>query len=562
MLAKRASRNAPSAAAAAAAKRAAATRAARTARTEGSARAVGSARADRAGPSAPATGRTRSAPATCLAAPGARRSRQDRLRKTAEEEGAETCPVCLEPLAWGFGRQKTLGCGHVLHSRCVLEWRRQGTSGGCPCCRQECGETLSLPKTYAALDAALFDSDSPEGSSKAFKHLHDIVYVLEPRNAPAKGFLAYMYLTGCFGCKIDKARAVSLYTTAHELGDASSSMSLAEMYRNGDGVPVNKKRAVQLLSTAHARGHEEATLLLAQMYRDGEGTPANERRALEIEASVNLEAGFFPWEQKDPATRRRVLNARHELGDVDATMTLANMYTRGIDVPVDESKALGLYTAAHERGELAATRVLVQMYLGGEGTEDGERDERKAAELLEVAHERGDLEATTRLAALYRRGEGIPADASRALALYAHAHAAGVTAATAALAEMHRDGEGTGVDRRRALELFTAAHQNGDADATAFLAELYGSGNLLTMKVSKPEDSFLSLVRNVFSRACLQVEVCQGSAAAPPPRDRSAALERGCQGRLPLPRGLSASSASSSCSSSSDSSSSATASAR
>merc|ERR1719377_203422 len=111
------------------------------------------------------------------------------------------------------------------------------------------------------------------------------------------------------------------------------------------------------------------------------------------------------------------------------------MYTRGIDVPVDESKALGLYTVAHERGELAATRVLVQMYLGGEGTEDGvPRDERKAAELLEVAHERGDLEATTRLAALYRRGERIPANASRALALYAHAHEAGVTSATAALA--------------------------------------------------------------------------------------------------------------------------------
>lgn len=46
-----------------------------------------------------------------------------------------SCAICLETFSEQL-MQTTLGCGHVFHTLCILQWSKQTYCKGCPQCRK------------------------------------------------------------------------------------------------------------------------------------------------------------------------------------------------------------------------------------------------------------------------------------------------------------------------------------------------------------------------------------------------------------------------------------------
>jgi TPR repeat protein len=66
-------------------------------------------------------------------------------------------------------------------------------------------------------------------------------------------------------------------------------VSLAEMYRNGLGVPPDQKEAARLYREASELGDARACLELGRMYRDGDGVEVSAREARRwLEKAVSL----------------------------------------------------------------------------------------------------------------------------------------------------------------------------------------------------------------------------------------------------------------------------------
>ena len=71
-------------------------------------------------------------------------------RQSSQED---ECCICLGGLVTtGLGRQ-TLGCGHVLHEKCINKVRRYGLSASCPLCRTHLPD---LEPVWRMFDEAMF----------------------------------------------------------------------------------------------------------------------------------------------------------------------------------------------------------------------------------------------------------------------------------------------------------------------------------------------------------------------------------------------------------------------
>ena len=77
----------------------------------------------------------------------------------------------------------------------------------------------------------------------------------------------------------DYAAALRITRPLAAKGEAWAQFSLADSYRNGEGVPKNDAEAVKWFRLAAAQGDAWAQFNLGLMYGNGRGVPMNDVRA-------------------------------------------------------------------------------------------------------------------------------------------------------------------------------------------------------------------------------------------------------------------------------------------
>lgn len=246
------------------------------------------------------------------------------------------------------------------------------------------------------------------------------------------------------GVPADPDRAKALIEESIAMGNVSDGkLALGEFYRLS-GQPSQAATAYQQAIDA---GNEWAMLALAQLVRDGEGVPFDFDRA------------------------RDLIVASIESGNVAAgAVALGDLYRQSDPPYRDLNKALDAYRQAVDAGDPGAMLDVADMLRRGEGAP---ADVVQAKALIEQSIAAGNVaDGTLALGDFYRQSD--PPQPSNAMAAYERAIAAGSTWGMLALADMLNAGDGTPPDPDRAKALIEAAIADGNVYDGAFaLGDFY-----------------------------------------------------------------------------------------
>ena len=216
-------------------------------------------------------------------------------------------------------------------------------------------------------------------------------------DAQAARFLGVMYDTG-EGVRQNGAEAVEWYRRAAALGDPVAMFNVGVSYDAGNGVPRNHRAAASWYGRAAALHHGRAEYDLALMYRSGDGVPRSPGEAVRLfraAAGDGIDAAR-PYLPK-PYLPGPARGARPPAGTVHGTVTHG--------VPGDDVALLQAQQALLSRQP---------------------REAATAAALFRQAADAGGPGAALAMYDLgwcYENGIGLPADRSRAYALYVRAAA-------------------------------------------------------------------------------------------------------------------------------------------
>ncbi len=158
----------------------------------------------------------------------------------------------------------------------------------------------------------------------------------------------------------------------------------------------------------------------------------------------------------------------------DALTGLARCYWNGIDVLVDDKKALMLYNEVIENGDYTEEAVLRlgQEYVMGMNLE---RDWSRAEAIYRAGHNAGLCEATTKLGDCYFYGWGVEKDYAEAIKLYNEAIGKDSSLAVMNLAKCYDEGKGVKKNPKEAFGLIKMAAYH-DSVAMAELGRRYRYG--------------------------------------------------------------------------------------
>jgi TPR repeat protein/serine/threonine protein kinase len=178
------------------------------------------------------------------------------------------------------------------------------------------------------------------------------------------------------------------------------------------------------------------------------------------------------------------LNEAVAKGDPWAETVLAYLHLKGRGgLPVDERKAVELYTSAASRQYPAAQSRLAAMYADGRG---GLRnDSTKVYELLRAAADNNFPGGQNDLAGCYFDGTCAAKDTVKAVELYRKAAAGGSDVALENLGGAYRDGQGVQANDATAVDYFRQAIARGNGYATYSLGWMYEKGRGVTASDQK-----------------------------------------------------------------------------
>ncbi len=170
-----------------------------------------------------------------------------------------------------------------------------------------------------------------------------------------------------------------------------------------------------------------AHVKVACMYEEGRGTELSVVKALQHyliahEKGVALAAGKI---------ERLCLMEAAKVGNMDAQVTLAEMYLEGREVVKSVEKAIELLTSAAEKGHGKASYLIGKMYEAGEYLEQSNSD---AFLCYEKAANEDLCDAQYRLGHLYQAGKGVWPSKRQAIKYYRLAADQGLIEAQIALA--------------------------------------------------------------------------------------------------------------------------------
>jgi TPR repeat protein len=180
-------------------------------------------------------------------------------------------------------------------------------------------------------------------------------------------------------------RAAEYFERGCKLQDGTACRNLSTMHYTGRGVRRSMARALELLERACNFGHAAACDNLARIYFTGNGVKRDKREA-ERYGRMACEGGY---EQacgrvkgvSSPVGEERANRALGgcDGGDSLSCVTLGYMYSAGLGVGQDETRAAELFDRACEEGEATGCRFLAGMYERGQGVHaDSKRAKRLA----------------------------------------------------------------------------------------------------------------------------------------------------------------------------------------
>ncbi len=179
--------------------------------------------------------------------------------------------------------------------------------------------------------------------------------------------------------------------------------------------------------------------------------------------------------QPTEAERREfaAVKAKADAGDVEAQLSLASYYARGIGVAQDPKKAAKVLRQAAEQGSAAAQCRLGLNYLNGEGVKPNQVE---GARWLRRAADQGLAEAQFDLGLCYASGEGVNRDVAEAAAWYRKAADQGLPDAQCELGNCYLEGNGVPKDIHEGVKWTRLAAEQGFAPAQNRLGLCYSKG--------------------------------------------------------------------------------------
>jgi TPR repeat protein len=241
----------------------------------------------------------------------------------------------------------------------------------------------------------------------------------------------------------DYQNAFEAYTKAKEMGSPRGISGLGGMYLRklvkGEILLGQEKKGLMLLEQAAALGDASAQCMLAEYKYDNYGDR-------EIDLVIDL---------LTKAANQGNVRAKYKLG-----VTYWNI--RQSNPKYDMEKAIEWYTQAADEGDLDAQLTLAEIYEKGPVFIC---DDNKAIEYLNKASEQGSLQAKYDLAEKLMKwgsGEYIPKeDQIKAFQLYSYLMGENYGRVKMKLGDMYRDGIGVAKDSTKAAELYADASCGG-----------------------------------------------------------------------------------------------------
>jgi membrane associated rhomboid family serine protease/TPR repeat protein len=193
-----------------------------------------------------------------------------------------------------------------------------------------------------------------------------------------------------------------------DAGDAEAAFRLGRYYDRESGEP-DYASALKYYQMASEKNHGWATNNLAMLYEGGKGAPKNTGKAhayFEKAASlhdqwayVTLAEEIFRSGEKDAA--KNGIEYLDEAGHNQCTMCLveeaAIYHVGGYGVARDSDKTLWLLNKAAALGDVQATLIIAEMHIVGDGVE---QNSKTAVEMLKTLSDNGDAYASTLLGEL------------------------------------------------------------------------------------------------------------------------------------------------------------------
>ncbi|MFT5182151.1 MAG: TPR repeat protein, partial [Alphaproteobacteria bacterium] len=286
--------------------------------------------------------------------------------------------------------------------------------------------------------------------------------------------------------------ALTLYSKVGAQGFAFAQRSVGFMYANANGVGQDLTKAATWLRQAADRCDVDAQFALGTLYAKGQGIEKNETESLRwfriaaaqnhpdarahLEGRANLNGG------QSVGDNQTSTGPRGKFGLADYTVghhldrLLINQKHEIVDAFERRNfqAVLELLRPAAEQGVASAQTLLGYMYSAGMGVG---QDDTKAVEWYRKAAELDDPDAQFLLGYMHQRGLGVSLYFARALQLYRKSAVQGVSAARVALGVMYDNGEGVARDRDAAVAHYFSAAEAGLAAAQHSLATAYESGD-------------------------------------------------------------------------------------
>ena len=239
-----------------------------------------------------------------------------------------------------------------------------------------------------------------------------------------------------------------------QAGDANSQYTLAQKYKNGEGVAQDKAEAVRWHTKAAEQGHIFSQFTLAEMYKIGDGIPVNKAEA----AKWYLKAA--------------------EQGNSTSQSNIAEMYYNGDGIPQNYAEAAKWYRKVADRNDFTsyfAQYNLAEMYVNGYGVEQNYTE---AVNLYRKAAARNFDPANHKLGMMYYNGYGVPQDYAEAMNYYKKAADNNYSPAQSSIGYMYFNGEGVQKNEKAAVEWWEKAAANGDVNARKALSSYAKTGKV------------------------------------------------------------------------------------
>lgn len=179
-----------------------------------------------------------------------------------------------------------------------------------------------------------------------------------------------------------------------EAGSITDQVRVAEMYRDGIGVPIQEGKALYWFYRAAIRGDSKSQRLLSRYYSSHR--LESDEETGEIVEYEDISSTAFNWALK-----------ASKGGDDAATALVAEYYLKGIGVDKNEQAAYQILSNALDRRHPAVLYQLGMMRLDGKGAS---QDSALGIKLISEAAQQGYVEAHAEYCYLLEEGEHVQFD--------------------------------------------------------------------------------------------------------------------------------------------------------